>query len=287
VTLLSLVAPVLLSAMAFAAPRLLRHIAPQVAVWATTGLVVLSAAATGMWVLVLAGGFSVHASGLGHGTAVGGWLGHHAVVWPVGAAALLLGLYALPASVAVAVAAVRDRARVGPPDGLVISNDDRVVAVAIPGPGAHVIVSTGLLHRLDPSDVDIVIRHERSHLQHRHHRFVLGAELARCVCPWLRPVTAEVRFLVERWADEDTAAASRDRQAVASTIARVALASAVPMTALGFQSAHVSRRVDALLCEAPQPISVGGSIALVSTSAAATGVAGSAMQLHHALSFLR
>lgn len=286
-TLLSLVAPALLGAMAFAAPCLLRRTAPQVAVWVTTGLIVLSAAATGMWVLVLAGGFSVHASGVGHGTAVGGWLGHHAVIWPVGAAALLLGLYAGFTSVTVAVAAVRDRARTGPPDGLLISNDDRVVAVAIPGRGAHVIVSTGLLHRLDPSDVDIVVLHERSHLRHRHHRFVLAADLARCVCPWLRPVAAEVRFLVERWADEDTAMASRDRQAVARTIARVALASAVPMASLGFQSAHVSRRVDALLCDPPQPISVGGSIALVSTSAAATGVAGSAMQLHHALSFLR
>lgn len=104
-------------------------------------------------------------------------------------------------------------------------------AFALPGPGrvrGRVIVTGGMLKRLRPGDRAVVLAHERSHLRHRHHWFLLAAELAATCHPPLRLLREAVAYCVERWADEDAAAAVGDRRRAATAIARTALLHTTP-----------------------------------------------------------
>ncbi|MFE2409551.1 M56 family metallopeptidase [Kitasatospora sp. NPDC059408] len=153
-------------------------------------------------------------------------------------------------------------------DQLVIVDDPAAQAYALPGRPGRIVVSTGMLAALEPPEHQILLAHERAHLAHRHHLFVALAQFGAAANPLLRPLADTVAFTVERWADESAATAVGDRERVARTIGKAALAARrtkargwIPSAALGllgrfgrFRSAGlgpVPRRVTALLAPAP------------------------------------
>lgn len=107
---------------------------------------------------------------------------------------------------------------------LIVTADDIPTAYALPGVGCRgaVVVSSGMLSMLDDSERAAVLAHERSHLRHRHALFELVVRVAAALNPLLAGLHRDVRFALERWADEDAATAT-DRPVAASALARAAL----------------------------------------------------------------
>jgi len=155
--------------------------------------------------------------------------------------------------------------------GLVVVQDDRPDAYALPGVSGRVVVSTGMLRSLPAGERRVLLAHESAHLAHRHHLYVQLADLAAAADPLLRPVAAAVGFAVERWADEHAAAVVGDRQLAARALARAWLArrgSAPPSPAepgspaapgsvrgagLAVTGSAVTERARALLAPPPRP----------------------------------
>ncbi|MFC5754409.1 M56 family metallopeptidase [Actinomadura rugatobispora] len=168
-----------------------------------------------------------------------------------------------------------------------VVESDVPLAVAVPGRDGGVLVSRGLLRRLDRSQLRVVFEHEASHLRHRHYRYLALGALAAGTLPPLRRLNARLRFSLERWADEDAAEAVGDRKLVARTIAQVALArssadSATPPLPT-FADSGVVQRVQALLTAAPDKNSVAGPVILMGAGLGAGLLASAAWQLDHAL----
>jgi hypothetical protein len=185
----------------------------------------------------------------------------------VAAGATVLAL--LAAAVRRTLAAGRDLAaaaatcrRLGPgAGGLVVVDDARPEAFAVPGRGGRVVVSTAMLRALPPDERRVLLAHEAAHLRSRHHLYVVLADLGAAANPLLRPLAAAVRSGVERWADEVAAAEVGDRRLVARSLARAGLARAaaargsvpVPQAALGAVDSAVAERTRALLAPPPRP----------------------------------
>jgi Zn-dependent protease with chaperone function len=139
-----------------------------------------------------------------------------------------------------------------PHSQLVVVDDPVPHTFAVPGAAGRVVVSTGILRTLDAAQRRALLAHERSHLRNRHHWFLIATRLAAAVDPLLYPLLTAVTFTVERWADEDAAAAVNDRRLVARTLAVAALATvAHPAPALALATHQVPRRVQALLVAPP------------------------------------
>ncbi|MGH4035057.1 M56 family metallopeptidase [Actinomycetota bacterium Odt1-20B] len=181
------------------------------------------------------------------------------------------GRAAIPALLAVAVATVRTllhhrrvrrrahRALRGLPGAPVaVLADPAPYAYALPGGAGErdrIVVSRGLLDRLQPPERRALFAHERAHLTARHHRYLLVTRLAAGANPFLRPLRTAVSYTTERWADEEAARVVRDRPSVARAIGKAALLTrSTPAPALANLAATgpVPRRVAALL--APPPL---------------------------------
>ena len=166
---------------------------------------------------------------------------------------------------------------------VLVVDDDRPDAYARGGRHGHVVVSAGMLRLLDPAEREVLLAHERSHLRHRHHRFLALAMVAGAALPPLGFLTRRLRLAVERWADEDAAAEVGDRRLVAATIARAALARTEHRRRLGLAVGLVGvpARVDALLLPPPAstPAPLDAVLALPPLAVAVLG--GATLQVHH------
>ncbi|AXE24052.1 M56 family peptidase [Streptomyces globosus] len=133
--------------------------------------------------------------------------------------------------------------------------DQAAYAYALPAwrGGGQVVVSSGMLAGLTPGERRALFAHERAHLAYRHHRFLLGVQLAARANPFLRPLRTAVAFTAERWADEEAAARTGSRRTVALAVGKSALVSrGAPGASLAhFAAGPVPRRVAALLGPAP------------------------------------
>ena len=140
---------------------------------------------------------------------------------------------------------------------------DAVVVVGDEVPHAHavgfgirdrgrVIVSSAMLLLLDHEERAAMIAHERAHLRERHAVLLAVVRVATAMNPLLHGLRADVRFALERSADE-AAARATDRPVVASAVARAALAvidvGRHAPHALAFHPHGVADRVSALLAE--------------------------------------
>jgi Zn-dependent protease with chaperone function len=118
-----------------------------------------------------------------------------------------------------------------------------------------VVVSTALVERLTPAQLDVVVAHERAHVARRDALTVTIARvLALAHLPAIRRgIVAELMLACEQACDETAALAVGDRVLVAETIvaAERAAASAVPapVPALAFGGGEVVHRVESLLAE--------------------------------------
>lgn len=166
--------------------------------------------------------------------------------------------------------------RLGAPGSLVVLDLKHPDAFTTPGLTGRVVVTTGLLRALDGDERRALLAHETSHLVHRHALWVLAADLAGGLNPFLRPTAAAVRHATERWADEDAAMAVTDRTLVARTVARAALlrqrAGPRPAPAPAATGGHVPRRVQALLAprQRSRPAALVLLVALVATAVLAS-----------------
>ncbi|MEV4615511.1 M48 family metalloprotease [Kitasatospora sp. NPDC049258] len=217
---------------------------------------------------------------------------------PDGPVAVGLGAAAVPGCVLIASAAVvtlrrhrlrhlhdelRGAASSRAGDVLVLA-DDGADAYALPGrPGRAgiVVVTSGMLRRLDDEERAVLLAHERAHLACHHHLLALVADLAACLHPALRGIREPLAFQAERWADEAAAAAVGDRRLVARAVGRAALAASAapaarrPGAVFAATAGPVPRRMASLLAPpaAVRPLAgrVGaGLLLLLLVSATAT-----------------
>jgi Zn-dependent protease with chaperone function len=171
-------------------------------------------------------------------------------------------------------------------DGIQIVSSAELFAYTMPGPGGHIVVSDGLVDRLDAGEMAVVVAHEQAHARHRHDRFVLVGSITVALLPLIAPLERRLRFALERWADEATVETlDVERTLVARTVASVALSGAnIPTGALGIGGLGVAGRVTALLEPPPSGrswLSLGtGALGVISVLAAAV------VQAHHMLPLL-
>jgi hypothetical protein len=148
------------------------------------------------------------------------------------------------------------RASGRPRGGLAVADLPEPFAVAVPGRPGHVLVTSGMLRLLTGPERRVMLAHERSHLNRRHHRVVGAVDCAAAMNPLLSRLVDLTAYLVERAADEDAAEQVGDREVVARAVARASLATAtanatatVGATAargLGFHGTHAMERVTAI-----------------------------------------
>jgi hypothetical protein len=196
----------------------------------------------------------------------------------------LIGLLALVAAIVGTVRTVRHVRRFRrvcrhEPAAPLVASDVEVYAVTVPGRGGHVVLSSGLLELLDPSERAVVLAHEQTHARFRHDRYLLLANVADRLLPLLRPVSARLRLSLERWADEGAVDSVGDRQLVARTLRKVAVHGAGLQFALSFQNVGVVKRITAL--RSPRRSAPSYRIVAALTSVAATGLVAAGVQLHH------
>lgn len=190
-------------------------------------------------------------------------VGEPALALPLSAAALALLLGCAAAMTRASRrhwAQLHRAAPAGQGDGseLAVLRDVRPDAYALPGrPGSpgRIVVTTGMLHALEPAERDALLAHERAHLTGRHHLYLVATELSARCHPALRALCAPMGYALERCADEAAAHAVGDRGIAARAIGRAALAArsakgpaaARPAPALAAAAGPVPRRVAALL----------------------------------------
>jgi Zn-dependent protease with chaperone function len=183
---------------------------------------------------------------------------------------------------------------------LVIVNDDRADAYAVPGWPARIVVTSGMLDSLTEAEREVLLAHEHAHASARHYLFTAAARLSAAANPLLRPLASAVSYSVERWADEQAAQVTGSRPLAARAIAKAALATATAQPR-GGRRAHVlavvgerdelrrpgsvPRRVGALMCPPPprRLLLLALAIAVVAVSGVATVHAAS--DLHALIEF--
>lgn len=170
-------------------------------------------------------------------------------------------------------------------NGLVIVDDDRIGAYAVPGRPGVTVVSRSLLRVLQPDERRAVLAHENAHLTHRHFVYVQLAELAAAANPLLRPVVTAVRRAVEAWADEEAVDIVGERRTVARAVAKAGLARAhvgavaLPSVALGIGAgSDLAARIDSLL--EPQRRRTARCLALAAALAAACTLCAGTVAVH-------
>jgi hypothetical protein len=153
---------------------------------------------------------------------------------------------------------------------VVVTEDSAADAYTVPGWPCRIVVTQGMLSALPGRERDVLLAHERSHARNSHYLFTSLAGLAAAANPLLRPLAAEVRYTVERWADEQAATATGDRPLAARAVAHAALATAAAppgrdgtLSALGLiaeeaEAPPASRRADP--GQAPRTRTGGGPL---------------------------
>ena len=259
-----------------------RDLPPRAAAVAMTAAVVMTAVATVWSVGLLAADFVVDRVGACRETLHG----HVHVPTSLGVAAfgaLAFGAVSLARSLS-----RRHRARRGPiPKGdLLVIDDTTPTAFAVPGRHPHVVVSTAMLALLNGDERRAMLAHERAHLRHHHHRFVVASELSAAVLPPLWPAARCVRFATERWADQEAVREVGDPNIVACAIARAALARGDGADhALALAGSDVVARIEALTGDdgrSGMHLASPAVLMLVAVS-----VIGVLIQLHHVIEFVQ
>ena len=280
--MLTLFVPVLVAAVALVivGPRS-RRINPRAAAWLTScgiAIVVTSALATS-WVVSL-------------GLLSGAPFVHRLLTWclhPMSHATVgtrVISAVALAASAASTLHVLRVisgwwRQRVQADAGVRVVPDARPIAYVEAGRDAAVVVSTGMLQALQPSERRAMLAHESAHVRHRHDRFLAVGRLVAGLPVVGRRVHDDLHFALERWADEEAAAVVGNRTVVAHAVARAALAQhESPAGALGMAGGDIVGRVESLLA-APAPARRPALVLFTAVGVAA------AIQLHHLPEVLR
>ena len=165
-------------------------------------------------------------------------------------------------------------------DGLIVVDDERSRAYALPGVRGRTVVSTALLRRLDADERRAVLAHEAAHLGTGISSTSRPPSSPRPPTPCCAPSVPVVRRAVEAWADDEAVRAVGDRVTVARAVAKASLAHAGAMPAgalaVGSGGTDLAHRVGHLLT--PRPARTGRVVAalaaLAVTCATSAGVVG-------------
>jgi beta-lactamase regulating signal transducer with metallopeptidase domain len=133
---------------------------------------------------------------------------------------------------------------------LVVLPSEELVAFSAGGHPPQVVVSQRLLNLLAADELAAVLRHELTHLRHRHDRYLLLARIVEQslgLLPLVRQSTGALRCALERWADEEAAGGGRRRrESVRAALIRLIEATAIPDVAAFMSQATVVERLQAL-----------------------------------------
>lgn len=255
---ISLCMPLLGSAvLALSAPWAGRRLPPRAASWLLAGAAVVAA---GAWVTILSMlGFTLVGQ-IPEVAEEGHWSPHvlaaHTPLDRPVTATCVLAVVACAVALAVTswrrvrvlIDAWRECRDLPAAGDLAVVDDPVPAAFALPGAPGRIVVSSGMLQALDGAERRALLAHERAHLRHRHHLFLLVFQLTAAVNPLLRPLTHAGAFALERWADEEAVATVADRRLVARAVARAALAAKrAPQPDMAATGGPVPQRVKALL----------------------------------------
>ena len=142
---------------------------------------------------------------------------------------------------------------------------DEPLAYAVCGAPPQVVISDGLAATLSDAELDAVIRHERSHVEHDHQRHLTLAAAAQAALGRFGPVQRSAQALrlgVERWADEDAAASLPERSLVRTALAKVTATMLGPIPAFT-HGCTILDRLAALDREPPSPTMASRAMAAV------------------------
>lgn len=183
---------------------------------------------------------------------------------------------------------------------VIVVTSDAVDAYAVPGWPSRIVVTSGMLDALTQAERDVLVAHERAHASSCHYLFSAAARLAAAANPVLRPLAGAVEYSVERWADEQAAAAAGSRSLTARTIAKAALAvtatplrrdvspavlGMLPIPALSRHAGVVPRRVAALLAPPRRPRLLLLIVAVALVAASGLSALDAAGELHGIIEF--
>ncbi len=169
--------------------------------------------------------------------------------------------------------------------GVGVVESSRPFALTVGWFRPRVLVSTALLERLTPSQIEIVVAHERAHAVRRDALAVTAARvLSLAHLPAVRRrILADLTLACEQACDEAAAGGCGDRMLVAETIVAAERAAAAlgpfPAAGLAFGGGEVVERVESLLAA---PIeSVGARRPLWILLATGAALAAAAPHVHH------
>jgi hypothetical protein len=133
---------------------------------------------------------------------------------------------------------------------LVVLPSEELVAFSAGVHPPQVVVSQRLVDLLADDELAAVLRHELTHIRHRHDRYLLLARVVEQglgLLPLVRRSTGALRCALERWADEEAAGgARRGRESVRAALVRVIEATAIPDVAAFMSLGTVVERLQAL-----------------------------------------
>jgi len=184
-------------------------------------------------------------------------VGRIAAVAPAMLAALCLlagTLDAARATRAVRSALAKDSLGDGPQHSVIVGGPEVIMAAAgLVRP--RILVSAGALALLDDEELAAALAHERGHIAHWHHLLLAYGECCRAlarVLPGTRRAVSEMRFHLERDADEWAVRGDHDPVALASAICKAARGGPENIPALiTLGDGGIERRLDGLLDARP------------------------------------
>jgi Zn-dependent protease with chaperone function len=155
---------------------------------------------------------------------------------------------------------------------------DLPFAFALPVGRGKIVVSQGVIERLDPAQLSAVVRHELSHLTHNHHWYLLVADLVErvfSVIPAISRSTSSLRLAVEQWADDDSILVPADRLIISAAMRYLVGLPAGPTVAAYAREDLVASRLHYLEREAKVPTLFTRVPIYVAIVAGLTGAIGS------------
>lgn len=186
---------------------------------------------------------SIHLGFSGHS------LVHAAVVLPalVLAPPVLWLLFGLARAWLLLRASLRRAVGEGPLGSTIIDDTEIVVGVTGLGRG-RILVSQAALGAMDPEELEASLCHELGHIRRGHRTVLLAASVCAALgrlVPGTAAAKRELRFSLERDADEYAVRRTRDPLALASAICKAARG-AIPSGAIGLGDSRVAIRLDFL-----------------------------------------
>ncbi len=131
----------------------------------------------------------------------------------------------------------------------------------LPGRG-RIVVTTGALDRLDQTELQAVLAHERAHLSGRHHLVIMLARVLPTAFPGIRflSIAADQTGTLAEMAADDTAARHHRLPLARALLTLAAAPAPVPAPALGAARTAAGQRIRRLL-DTPRPVSAVGRAA--------------------------